>query len=632
MYSNRGGSGNQGRGFNQPGGQGNGQGGLLEQSGTEEVQEGTADELKDIFEAGLKAEDDNFLEVMQNDSTSPLYSTIGFDEIITGPNSNQILQIIDDLYIYQPSRIQCQSIPILNAQKKDLIAQSPSGSGETHSIIISMLLHVDPDKHCPQTICLCHTRELTVQTFKLFEVMNKYTRFTGAVCVNNQEPPNGEAQLIFGIPTSVSYWIKNEKLNVSQVNFLVIDEADAILDKNSTYYPSTVNLLNNLLPKNVQCGFFSSTFKNSIIEHVKKMRPNIITIPLNIRQAHVKTIQHWYTKVKTQNKGFCVIYDLVTRVSKGQTFVFTRSKKLVEEISQFLIDKDVSCKAFSSNLTSQERDKLLDDFRNDEFKVLVCSDVLARGINVPNTFLVINYQTPIQLVPIAYMNQNHGKNERRVIPDCDTYYHRAGRAGRFGKSGLCFTIVTDDRDEQYLKTFCSSLNLNIPLKFIECTKVGALSSCEDESENDFAFDNDDNNENVNDFNNDIHFNIDPPMVPFNQDDNENHTDTPNAFNFNGYKRKKKSHFHPSENDNNIYGWKSYPKIKNDELENDENHTVQELKAKIEKLNRIIDFQNNQIEVLQNDLLEQGQRFTNQIDHMNKKYLQLEKMIKNILNS
>lgn len=164
---------------------------------------------------------------------------------------------------------------------------------------------------------------------------------------------------------------------------------------------------------------------------------------------------------------------------------------------------------------------------------------------------------------------------------------------------------------------------NIPLKFIECKKVGDLSSCEYESENNFVNDNDDEIEigNVNDSKNDQLLDYDQ----FYHNDNENHTGI--VMNFSGCHHHKKSHFQMDKTDD--WGWNSNDKIKNVELQNNANNTVQELNAKIEKLNRIVEFQNNQIEVLQNDLSEQRQRFTSQIDHMNQKYLQLEKMIKNI---
>ena len=183
---------------------------------------------------------EDYLEVMQEDKESPLHPMQPFDVIIkdTHPMRAPILQAIDDLGFFQPSLIQSQAIPILNDEKKSLIAQGQSGSGKTVAFLVSMLLHVDGSKPFLQTICLCHTLELTMQNFKVFNNMNCYTKFEGDTCVKNdsneeERAPSKTAQLLFGTPTSIIYWINKGVLDVKNVNFLVIDEADAILDKHS---------------------------------------------------------------------------------------------------------------------------------------------------------------------------------------------------------------------------------------------------------------------------------------------------------------------------------------------------------------------------------------------------------------
>ena len=148
-----------------------------------------------------------------------------------------------------------------------------------------------------------------------------------------------------------------------------------------------------------QYGFFSSTFKNSIIEFIKKKRPDIFTIRLRRNQQRVQTVEHWYTRIENFEESKNAIYELATNHSNCQTYVFARSKDLVKQISEYLIGKGISCRAFSSDLSSKERDETLDKFRNEETRVLITSDVLSRGIHLPYTYFVINYQTPIQLVP-----------------------------------------------------------------------------------------------------------------------------------------------------------------------------------------------------------------------------------------
>ena len=127
------------------------------------------------------------MEVTQEDKELPLYPMQPFDAIINGKYQSPIIQAIADLNLSQPSKIQSQVIPILNDEtnKHDLLAQSQIGTGNTISILVSMLLHVDGDKHNLQTIYLCHTRELTLQIFSDFTQMNKYTKFEGDFCIKN---------------------------------------------------------------------------------------------------------------------------------------------------------------------------------------------------------------------------------------------------------------------------------------------------------------------------------------------------------------------------------------------------------------------------------------------------------------
>ena len=465
--------GRSGRG-NGRGGRGGGRGGSVEVNNKD---------VSELCAKMLHEDPEDFLEIMQQNKEIPLYPMKQFDQII---ESRPILQVLNDLNFFQPSKIQSQAIPILNDKERnsDLIAQAESGSGKTIAALVPMLLHVNGDEKVLQTICLCHTRELIIQTFDVFKKMNEYTKFEGDICVKNSKegsetPPSKTAQLLFGTPTSICYWIEKGQLDVSKVKFLIIDEADEILNKYGTFFNSTQKLMGKLLPKNVQYGFFSSIFKESVVEYIKRLRPNIITIRLRRNQQKVQTIKHWYTKVNNMDQAKTVILDLVTSVSIGQTLVFTRSKAKIQEISNFLNSNNVQCKPYSSDLKTDERDKTLDEFRHEEFKVLITSDVLARGIDIPNTYLVINLETPIRVYEKPNHYQfNYSKNRQSgvkvIINDCDTYYRRAGFVGRFGRSGLCFTIALDKNDEMSLKKFCNENNLNIPLNYIDKDKIADL--------------------------------------------------------------------------------------------------------------------------------------------------------------
>ena len=133
-----------------------------------------------------------------------------------------------------------------------MIAQAKIGSGKTIAFLISMLLHVNSEEKVLLTICLCHTRELVMQTFELFEKMNKYTKFEGDIYVKNVEEnekqPSKTAQLLFGTSSSIDYFITKGEIDVSHVNFLVVDEADLLLDRKIPLFPPTAKLMNKLLP------------------------------------------------------------------------------------------------------------------------------------------------------------------------------------------------------------------------------------------------------------------------------------------------------------------------------------------------------------------------------------------------
>ncbi|OHT08415.1 ATP-dependent RNA helicase DBP5 [Tritrichomonas foetus] len=427
------------------------------------MSQSNAETLRNAF----KAHEDyaSKLELSQNDKESPLYPMLPFDEIIKGPVADPLLQILDELEFYQPSKIQSQAIPILNdGDKKDLIAQAQSGSGKTVAFIVSMILHVNPEVKKPQSICLCHTRELSEQTFKVFESLNKYTKYTAGRCVKNVEDPSPDAQVIFGTAASFVFAIREKKIDPSEIKFLVVDEADTILEKDGSHRGPTTMLIQKLLPKDCQLGMFSATFPPDVIGFIHKLRPNIISIRLKRSQQHVATVSHWYTKVNDDNEGYEVVYDLTNLRAQGQTYIFVPSKNAVNSLTKYLTDKGLTCRAFSSDLEATERDATLNAFRRDEFKVLITTDVLARGIDIPTTYLVINYRLP----------QQFDQAKKRNVPSCDSYYHRAGRAGRFGRTGLCFNIIfASTREEQTLKIFCDNLGIK-PLNKISKEELKTL--------------------------------------------------------------------------------------------------------------------------------------------------------------
>lgn len=403
------------------------------------------------------------IEMVENENKS-------FDEIIVGPNSSQILQAISDIGFNKPSNAQVHAIPLLSEQKADLLIQSQNGSGKTLAFIVAMLLRVDPEIHNLQAICMLNSQELAQQTFDLFNKMNVHTKFKGEICIDNMRQPPSDTQLLFGMPASFLYYIKEKAINVSSLNFAVFDEADSIFEKDSENYSPAIKLIKSL-KIDTRCSFFTSTFTNSVAETLRPFRGNITTIRLKNMNEKV---QHWYTKVDNEEEALDCILELVCMVKKGQIIIFTRSKEKVKILLEFLCSNDISCKQFSSELAPQKRYNNIEAFRNDDFKVLIATDVLPRGLEIPNLNLVINYQTPIIWKSVFNFNSRSSSQQKKQYPDRATYFNRAERVGRLGHPGLCFTVVIDPGDELALKGFLSTKQLNIPLNFIEKNQFDTL--------------------------------------------------------------------------------------------------------------------------------------------------------------
>lgn len=228
--------------------------------------------------------EDSTIEIKQGNKKVPLHPMKPFDEIITGPTSCHILQVVDDLNFIQPTQIQCQVIPTLcnSDEKLDLMVQAPLGSGKTISFMISMLLHVNFEQNNLQAICVCQNNDIAIQKFNIFEQMNKYTRFKVAICPSNtqenENPPDKDVQVIFGTPNSINYSIKKGFLDVSNVNLVVIEDAEELINKKSKMHDATIQLLQKNLPQNAQFAFFSTQFASANIDWINKSRPNAILI------------------------------------------------------------------------------------------------------------------------------------------------------------------------------------------------------------------------------------------------------------------------------------------------------------------------------------------------------------------
>ncbi|KAK8892940.1 RNA helicase required for poly(A+) mRNA export [Tritrichomonas musculus] len=398
--------------------------------------------------------EDDYIEKMQIEHKWLFCSPNNFDELIEGQKSGQLLQAIDDLGFYQPSSIQSKVIPIFN--KENILIKSAHGTGKTVAFLVPTLIHIKDEIHFPQVIYLCPTRELALQTYDFFEKLNEYCSYKGEICCTNDIEPSKDAQLLFGTPDAINTHIEEGNIDISHVTLLVIDECNLIFDENNVYYGSTMKIM-KMFSQEVKYALISSEITNHILNlYHYSFQIYFFQSIYDSNEKDIHTIQHWYTNATKQEDAMCCMQKLVTILKNGQVIIFSHSKDDIILFCEYLSSNNITCVPYYPDLTLEEKDSNLNSFRNGEYKVLVGTYDISIGIDFPNVNLVINYHISLEL----------GINNNVY----DIYGYCASRTGRFGRNGVCFTIVSDSREEYFMK----NTSYTEQLKFIQFDQLKSL--------------------------------------------------------------------------------------------------------------------------------------------------------------
>ena len=379
-----------------------------------------------------------------------------------GVNDN-VVQALADMEIADPSDIQKKVLPLL-FQKKNVIAEAPCGSGKTIAFLAGIISAIDPNVQEIQAVYLAPTRELVLQTREVFDLVNKYSKLQNGVVVGPDSILKGHPHFLFGTAASVAKLYKGKKIPFDKCKFLILDEADELICAKS-HRLSTLFLIKELRAIGAQFGFFSATFSQTATKQLTNAAGEITQVDV---KAEKSTIQHWYTTIsagdpdKQREEGIQALLELNKVISTGQIYIFANRKDEVKLISEKLNEGKFECKGFSGDLTAAERDAIISEFRKETIKVLVATDVLQRGIDIPNTYLVVNWGFPCC------------KGKGTNISDSYSYIHRSGRAGRFGRSGICLSLIFNEEQEKYLKDVISKRPDIQELKKIDWHKFDEL--------------------------------------------------------------------------------------------------------------------------------------------------------------
>ncbi|GMS84278.1 hypothetical protein PENTCL1PPCAC_6453 [Pristionchus entomophagus] len=372
----------------------------------------------------------------QLDPNSPLYSVHSFKDMRL---REPLLKACNALGFHQPSRIQEFALPLLLMEPPtNLIAQSQSGTGKTAAFLLSMLSRVVVEDKFPQCICLAPTYELAMQ---IGEVVTKLTQFMPEVTVHyavkGVKVTRGEQltdHFVIGTPGKMlDYVTKLKMFDASKVICLVLDEADVMMSQQG-HQDLSIRIYSEIerASPSVQTLLFSATYDQTVMEFANKIVKNAVSVTLNKKEQSLPNIKQYYVECLNREAKYEAVVNLYSGLTIASAIIFCHTRQSASWLALRMREKGHEVGVLHGDLSVEERAKSIQQFKEGHYKVLVTTNAVPAGIDVSQVTVVINYDPPV-----------HFNNQ--LQPDCETYLHRIGRTGRFGKAGIAINFV-DSRD------------------------------------------------------------------------------------------------------------------------------------------------------------------------------------------
>ena len=344
-----------------------------------------------------------------------LFEQLGLDE--------PLLKAISDMGFETPSEIQQKAIPTLLANGADMVALAQTGTGKTAAFGFPLLQLIDTDSRVTQGLILSPTRELCLQIAselrnyaKYLPKVNVVAVYGGASIEEQARSLKKGAQIIVATPGRMQDMIRRNFVDISHINYCVLDEADEML--NMGFYEDITAILSHT-PQEKSTWLFSATMPNEVAKIARKFMRKPIEITVGTRNQATNTVQHEYYIVSGRHR-----YQALKRLADANpdifSVVFCRTKRDTQAVAEKLIEDGYNAAALHGDLSQNQRDLVMKSFRARQIQMLVATDVAARGIDVDDITHVIHYQLPDEI---------------------ETYNHRSGRTGRAGKSGISMVIL-----------------------------------------------------------------------------------------------------------------------------------------------------------------------------------------------
>ena len=406
------------------------------------------------------------LRVIQSDESSHLHSARTFQELKL---PEHLLTALFEMGFERPSAIQEEALPrILANPPRNVIGQAQSGSGKTAAFVLGMLYRINidetPSAIC-QALCVTPTRELAVQIFQnaVTPMAAHMTGLKVRLALSGENVDKGsklDAHMVIGTPGKVVDWLKRRIIDPKKVKVFVLDEADNMVSENG--HRANSLLIKKQMPKGCQSLLFSATFPPEVISFAEKMVYNpdkiliesgpeflvsYVCLNFNIPKQYILLTfisflqvldvikQLWIDCQQYDGGKLQFLEDIYSLLVIGQSIIFVGTKRDADSVHRTLTDSGYTCSLLHSGVDNDERDRTMEAFRRNESNVLITTNVLARGVDVDNVCLVVNYDVPV---------------DKNGNPDYETYLHRIGRTGRFGRKGTAINLIGDQKSIEVL--------------------------------------------------------------------------------------------------------------------------------------------------------------------------------------
>lgn len=337
--------------------------------------------------------------------------------------SEPILKAVAGMGFENPSEIQQKAIPSLLSENIDMVALAQTGTGKTAAFGFPLLQKIDPENRETQGLILSPTRELCLQIASELKLYSKYIPKVNVVAIyggaNIEEQARNVkkgAQIIVATPGRMQDMIRRNFVNISNIKFCILDEADEML--NMGFYEDITSILSHT-PDTKNTWLFSATMPNEVAKIARQFMYKPLEITVGARNQASNNIRHEFYVVNGRHR-----YEALKRLADANpdifSVVFCRTKKDTQSVAEKLIEDGYNAAALHGDLSQNQRDLVMKAFRAKQIQMLIATDVAARGIDVDDITHVIHYQLPDEI---------------------ETYTHRSGRTGRAGKSGVSMVII-----------------------------------------------------------------------------------------------------------------------------------------------------------------------------------------------